>query len=137
MARSKSRSHKRRSSSRSVYRKPKRTSQSRRTKRSKSRSNVKSRSSDKVRLLHLSRSPRPEKKYRAHFSDGTHTDFGAAGMSDFTKHRDESRRQRYLKRHSRNENWRNMKSAGALSRYILWNKPTISASLADYRRRFN
>lgn len=94
------------------------------------------RGSKKVRLTKLSRSPKPEKKYRAHFSDGTHTDFGARGMSDFTKHRDESRRQRYLKRHSRNENWRNKKSAGALSRYILWNKPSLRASLADYRRRF-
>lgn len=93
--------------------------------------------SRKVRLSKIGRSPRAEKKYRAYFSDGTHTDFGAAGMSDFTRHHDEARRQRYLKRHSRNENWNNMKSAGALSRYILWNKPTISASIADYRRRFD
>jgi hypothetical protein len=99
-----------------------------------SRSQAKSR---KVKLSKIARSPRAEKKYRAYFSDGTHTDFGAAGMSDFTRHRDEARRQRYLKRHSRRENWNNMKSAGALSRYILWNKPTLSASIADYRRRFD
>ncbi len=114
---------------------PRRSKHSKHSKRSKrtSRSQGQSR---KVKLSKIVRSPRSEKKYRAYFSDGTHTDFGAAGMSDFTRHHDEARRQRYLKRHSRRENWNNMKSAGALSRYILWNKPSLSASIADYKRRF-
>jgi hypothetical protein len=34
------------------------------------------------------------------------------------------------------ENWKDPTSAGALSRWILWNKPTFKASLADYKRRF-
>lgn len=62
--------------------------------------------------------------------------FGAAGMSDFTKHRDEERKRRYIRRHRANENWRDAYSAGALSRYVLWNKPTLSASIKDYKRRF-
>lgn len=110
---------------------PRKTKTSRKTSRSSPRSR-----GGKVRLLRVSRSPKKEKKLRAYFSDGTHTDFGAAGMSDYTKHKDAARKERYIKRHSRNENWRNMKSAGALSRYILWNKPSLQASLADYRRRF-
>lgn len=65
------------------------------------------------------------------------THFGAAGMSDYTKNRDKDRKQRYLKRHRRNENWNNPLSAGALSRWILWNKETRGASVADYKRRFN
>lgn len=88
-----------------------------------------------MRLVSLGRSPKKEKKYRAKFSDGTHTDFGATGYSDFTKHKDEERKKRYIQRHARNENWRNMKSPGALSRYILWNKSTLRASVADYRSR--
>ena len=91
--------------------------------------------SRKLRLIKLSRSPINGKKYRAVFSDGSHTDFGAKGYSDYTKHRDTKRRSRYIHRHARNENWRNMKSAGALSRYILWNKPTLRGSVKDYRRR--
>lgn len=62
--------------------------------------------------------------------------FGARGMSDFTKHKDKERKERYLKRHRANENWRNPYSAGALSRYILWNKPSLRSSIADYKRRF-
>jgi hypothetical protein len=58
-------------------------------------------------------------------------------MSDFTKHKDTARRARYLKRHKgMGEDWNDPVSAGALSRWILWNKPTFKASVADYTRRF-
>ena len=65
------------------------------------------------------------------------THFGAAGMDDYTKTRDKAQKQRYLKRHRRNENWNNPLSAGALSRWILWNKETRGASISDFKRRFN
>jgi len=65
------------------------------------------------------------------------THFGAAGMDDYTKTRDKDRKQLYLKRHRRNENWNNPLSAGALSRWVLWNKETRGASINDYKRRFN
>ncbi len=64
------------------------------------------------------------------------THFGSAGMSDFTKNKDEERKKRYLDRHRKNENWNDKFSAGALSRWILWNKPTLRNSIADYKRRF-
>lgn len=92
--------------------------------------------SGKLKLLKITKSPRPEKKLRAYFNDGTHTDFGAKGMSDFTKHHDTERRERYFKRHKKNEHWNSPKSAGSLSRYILWNKPSIRSSVADYKKRF-
>ena len=58
-------------------------------------------------------------------------------MSDFTKHRDEKRKQRYLDRHKARENWDDPKTVGALARWILWNKPTIKESIKDYKKRFN
>ena len=36
---------------------------------------------------------------------GKHIYFGAAGMSDFTKHKDEDRKNRYIDRHKNNEDW--------------------------------
>ena len=63
--------------------------------------------------------------------------FGAEGMSDFTKHKDEERKELYLARHKKNENWENPFSAGALSRWILWNKPTLKDSIADYKKHFH
>ena len=63
--------------------------------------------------------------------------FGAAGMSDYTKHKDKKRKTRYLTRHKKRENWSNYMSAGALSRYILWGEPTLRASIQKYKNRFN
>lgn len=77
------------------------------------------------------------KKKRAIFSDGKHVDFGAAGYEDFTTHKDTSRRDRYDVRHRKRENWRDPYSAGALAKYILWNKPTLEESIMDYKQRFN
>jgi hypothetical protein len=93
------------------------------------------------RLLEIKKTYRPEKKMMATFlnlkTNRTKTvHFGAAKMSDFTLHRDPKRKQRYLARHSIRENWNDPTSAGALSALILWNKPTLLASIADYKRRF-
>jgi len=65
------------------------------------------------------------------------THFGASGYEDYTTTNDEERKQRYIARHSKNENWKDGTSAGALSRYVLWNKKTVKASIADYKKRFN
>ena len=58
-------------------------------------------------------------------------------MSDYTKHKDKARKQRYMNRHKSREDWSKPMSAGSLSRYILWNKPTLKASISDYKKRFN
>jgi len=63
-------------------------------------------------------------------------------MNDFTIYSGQDsvkaalRKALYIKRHKSNENWSDPKSAGALSRYILWNRSTVESSLADYKRRF-
>ena len=89
----------------------------------------------------IKRSTNRQKKYMAVFyKDGKKiktTHFGAAGMSDYTKHKDSNRKKRYMTRHRKRENWNNYMSAGSLSRYILWNKPTLKASITDYKKKFN
>ena len=104
------------------------------------RKSTKSTKKSKLKLIKIVKSTRPEKKYMAIFEKNGRrktTHFGAFGMSDFTKHRDVSRKKRYLARHKKNENWNNPTSAGALSALILWNKPTLKASIADYKRKFH
>lgn len=91
--------------------------------------------------VQLLKSDQAGKKYKAIFYDEARkkiktTQFGATGYSDYTKHKDEERKQRYLDRH-KNENWSDYKSAGSLARYILWNKPSVSASYNDYLKKFN
>lgn len=96
----------------------------------------------KLRLKTIRKSHKKEKKFDAvfEFPDGhtKTTPFGARGMSDYTKDKDVTRRARYLKRHAgMGEDWKDPTTAGALSRWILWNKPTFKASLSDYKKRFN
>ena len=90
----------------------------------------------------IKKSTNPKKKYMAIFYDKNKkkvktTHFGAAGMSDYTKHKDKTRKQRYIKRHKKRENWKDYKSAGALSRYILWGEPSFRESVKKYKKRFN
>ena len=65
------------------------------------------------------------------------THFGATGYSDFTIHKDEARRQRYINRHRNKEDWNNPFTPGALSMWILWNKPTLKGSIAAFKKRFH
>jgi len=90
-------------------------------------------------LVYLKKSNRPEKKYMV-LVDGKTIHFGAAGMSDYTKHKDKDRMRRYSARHKRGgENWgkSGIKTAGFWSKWLLWNKPTIEASKRDIASRFN
>ena len=86
------------------------------------------------------KSSRSDKKYVALFNiDGKKktTHFGQAGADDYTITKDEEQKKRYLDRHRANENWNDPLTAGALSRWILWNKPSITDSIASYKKRFN
>ena len=62
--------------------------------------------------------------------------FGAKGMDDFTKTKDVAQKERYINRHQKNENWRDPTTAGFWSKNLLWNKPTISASLNDIKKKY-
>jgi hypothetical protein len=83
--------------------------------------------------------PCSAKKWVAVFEDDSGetrtTHFGDSRYEDFTQHRDPERKRSYLSRHGR-EDWSDPTSAGALSRWLLWNKPTVRGSLTDFRRRF-
>ena len=89
----------------------------------------------------IKKSNRKEKKLMAVFENCNNgrekiTHFGSFGMEDFTTHCDPLRKQRYLDRHRKNENWNDPTSAGALSRWILWNKTSLQSSISDYKSRF-
>ena len=72
-------------------------------------------------------------KFMAIFPDGEVVRFGRKGYSDYTKHHDKERMERYLTRHRRRENWTRSgaKTAGFWSRWFLWSSP----SLAGAKRR--
>lgn len=92
--------------------------------------------------MSVEKSPKAGKKWRANFHDpetgrNKKTDFGSAGMDDFTLTGDVAQRERYRTRHAKDLTTGDPTRAGFLSYYLLWNLPTLTASIADYRKRFH
>ena len=101
-----------------------------------------------MKLLSIKSSDRAAKKYVATFClcegetkccdrERKKVHFGAKGSSTYIDHKDEKKKDAYIARHRVNENFNNPMTAGSLARFILWNKTTLSASINDFKRRFN
>jgi hypothetical protein len=98
-----------------------------------------------AKLISFKPSDNPEKKYMVEIErDGRRKTihFGARGFKDYTSFSSlerEQRKRNYISRHQSKEDWSEsgIDTAGFWAKHILWNKPSISASLAETRRRFN
>ena len=92
-----------------------------------------------MKLISITKSHRPDKKLDATFEKDGHTkttSFGARGMDDFTKTHNTEQKERYRTRHAKDLQTHDPTRAGYLSWWILWNKPTIGASIRDYKSHF-
>lgn len=115
-------------------------------------------------MYKLSKSPKPNKKFRVVTPEGTSLDFGAAGYSDYTIHKDPFRMRRYVGRHgggvskqlkkesnpakvnkkmekvitSSKENWtkNGLNTAGFWSRWLLWSKPSVKEAKQFIMKKF-
>lgn len=96
----------------------------------------------------LSKSSKKGKKYMLKVDNKT-IHFGAAGMRDYTlmskkgsqfyepdKAKRDKVKNNYRTRH-RKDPINTKFTPGSLSYYLLWNKPTLTASIRDYNKRFN
>ena len=101
-----------------------------------------------LKLIEIKKSTRPNKRLMAIFSKddkkitrhfGFRTSETGKTGSTFIDHKDPKKKNAYIARHKVNEEefWRTKPEAPAtLSRFILWNKPTLQASIKDYKKRF-
>lgn len=97
--------------------------------------------------VEIKKSNRDSKKMMAVFIDPngiTKTvHFGSADHKDFPIYYQESpqiaqqKKEAYIARHRITEDWNDPQTAGSLAKHILWNKPTIEASIKDFKRKFN
>ena len=71
------------------------------------------------------KSDKPNKKYYIITNNDEKVYFGQAGASDFTLHKDEARKQRYINRH-KNESkfWHDPDTASYWALKYLWSYPT-------------
>ncbi len=84
----------------------------------------------------ISKSPKLSNTYVATIDGEKDIYFGAAGFQDYTIHQDEERKERYIQRHAKRENWEDPLTSGFYSRWVLWNKKTIEESIDDINKRF-
>jgi len=101
-----------------------------------------------MKLLTVEPTPaNSEKKYIATFckckgqtkcqpKDRPKIAFGSKGSMTFADGASEKTKENYLKRHTVNEDWTKI-NPGSLSRYILWSKSTLTAGIAEFRKRFH
>jgi len=91
-----------------------------------------------MKLERVVHAKNPAKKWRAEFSDGSHTEFGSANMDDYTLTKDKEQRDRYRKRHLKDLDTEDPTRAGFLSFWILWgNSTNMARNIATYKRKFN
>ena len=99
-------------------------------------------------LLSVKPSTKQDKKYTATFckcekkneckgSNHKVVSFGSKGSSTFLDHKDNKKKDAYLARHRVNDKFdKDPTSAHALSKFLLWNKKTLSESIADFKKKF-
>jgi hypothetical protein len=83
-------------------------------------------------VVHVKRAVNGIHKFTAVFPDGSKVHFGRQGYSDYTKHKDRERMERYLTRHRSRENWTRSgaKTPGFWSRWLLWSSPSLKGAAA-------
>lgn len=98
-----------------------------------------------VKLLDVVPARDGKHKYTAIFDDNgreKRVSFGLKGFNDFILYSKKdkelgiSKRNNYWTRHLKDLRTMDVTRAGYLSLYILWNKPTLEASIKDFKKRF-
>ena len=107
-----------------------------------------------MKLIKIIDSSNSKKKLDAYFELDNKKEkiisFGASSYRDYTlinnksskfylpkKEDREKVKSAYIARHKKNENWNDPLTAGSLSRFVLWNKSSLNASIKDFKTRFN
>ena len=73
--------------------------------------------------IEISKSNRSDKKFKAVIDGKKTIHFGSSAHSDFTKHKDPERKERYIKRHSNEDHSKsNIASPAWMSRFIFVGK---------------
>jgi len=81
------------------------------------------------------RSDRPNKKFYIINDEFKKVYFGDSRYQHYTQgHLNEKRKQAYIKRHKRKEDWYNPNTAGFFSRWFLWEYPTYDEALRNIKK---
>ena len=86
----------------------------------------------------ISKSKKADKKYDSVINGKKTISFGQKGASDMTQHKDKDRKQLYIDRHKKNENWgaSGVNTAGFWAKNVLSSKDTLTKSVDDLNKIF-
>lgn len=89
---------------------------------------------------YLYKSNKRDKKYMVKFINNdtkkiNTIHFGAAGYTDYLISKDIQKKEKYIKRH-KNDHINNPNYAGFYALNLLWNKPTLKASINDTNLKY-
>lgn len=88
-----------------------------------------------MKSYYLSKSSRKNKKFMIKSEGNKTVHFGDSRYSDYTIHKDEDRKKRYILRHRMREDWSDPQTAGFWSYHLLWSKPTIYESIKSLKTK--
>jgi len=81
-------------------------------------------------------SDKKDKKFTAVIDNKKQVHFGQKGASDYTIHKDDERKNRYLQRHKK-DHFNNPLYPSFFSTNLLWNKKTLNESIKDTNKKYN
>ena len=84
----------------------------------------------------LKKSTNPQKKYDA-FINNKKVSFGSSPYEDYTTHKDDKRRDSYIKRHGATQSWTDIEKPQTWARYLLWEKKSIPEAIKFMENKFN
>jgi hypothetical protein len=89
--------------------------------------------------MKIERSRVSGKRFAAIFDNGKRVNFGSAMSLTYIDGVTDRKRMNYIVRHKAldTENWGDPYSAGALSRWLLWEYRDLNKALVEYKKRFH
>ena len=89
-------------------------------------------------IIYISVSGRANKKWKAEAEGQRTIPFGQRDAGVCTINQDEAARKAYIARHGKAENWGRTRvmTPGWLSRYLLWEKPSLDETIAAASRKY-
>jgi len=88
--------------------------------------------------VYLTKSNRKNKKYMVSIKD-KRIHFGDFRYSDYTQHKNVKRKELYITRHQKRENWdiSGIYTAGFWSYHLLWSHPSLTQAINQLKKKFN
>ena len=90
-----------------------------------------------MKIYYPYKSDKPDKKYYIITNTGKRVYFGQAGAEDFTIHKNLNRREAYIRRHEKNEDWSasGINTPGFWNRWYLWHLPTKKTAYENIKKK--